>query len=96
MPKIISKDWYPEPIEDAIINILVQNRGEMLSTDLFRKLAMEFEDFTRVKMKKIFFRLEVRSFIHVIPIKKDVLKIEISRNANFSKAMEMKVREFMH
>lgn len=84
------------PVDSEIINILIKNRGEILTTDLFRQLSLVYKDFTRVEMQDVLFRLEVRSFIHVSIIKKDVSKIEISRNGAFSDSIYREIRTFLH
>jgi len=88
--------WNSEPIENEIIYALIDNRGEMLTTDLLRKLSNKYEDFTRADLMKHLFKLEVRSFIHVVGIKKDVSKIEISKYGQFSDEIRKKIKEFMH
>ena len=88
--------WNAEPIENEILYALIDNRGEMLTTDLQRKLTNMYEDFTRADLMKHLFNLEVRSFIHVVGIKKDVSKIELSRHGQFSDEVRKKIKEFMH
>lgn len=88
--------WNSEPIENEIIYALIDNRGEMLTTDLQRKLSNMYEDFTKKDLMKHLFKLEVRSFIHVVGIKKDVFKIEINKNGQFSDEIRKKIKEFMH
>jgi len=88
--------WNSVPIENEIINALIDNRGEMLTTDLQRRLSNMYEDFTRADLMKQLFRLEVRSFIHVVGIKKDVSKVEINKNGQFSEEIRRKLKEFMH
>jgi Fe2+ or Zn2+ uptake regulation protein len=84
------------PIDTEIINILIKNRGEILSTDLYRQLSLTYKDITRAEMQDVLFRLEVRSFIHVSIIKKDVSKIEISRHGAFSDSVYREIRTFLH
>ncbi|MHA1717914.1 MAG: hypothetical protein ACTSWX_03270 [Promethearchaeota archaeon] len=88
--------WNSVPVENEIINALIDNRGEMLTTDLQRKLSNMYEDFTRVDLMKHLFRLEVRSYIHVVSIKKDVSKVEINKNGQFSDQIRKKIKTFMH
>ena len=84
------------PIDTEIINILIKNRGEILTTDLFRQLSLTYKEITRAEMQDILFRLEVRSFIHVSIIKKDVSKVEISRHGAFSDSVYREIRTFLH
>lgn len=91
-----SKSWKIRPLENEIINLLVHNRGEMLTSDLLRQLSNQYQDFLRSDLMDALFNLEVRSYIHVTPIKKDVSKIEISRNGNFSDEIKNELRKFMH
>ncbi len=88
--------WNSIPIEYEIINALIDNRGEMLTTDLQRKLSNMYEDFSRTDLMKHLFRLEVRSFIHVVGIKKDVSKVEINKNGQFTEEIRKRIKEFMH
>lgn len=91
-----TKVWQPIPLEKEIVQLLLTNRGELLTSDLYRQLANKFQDFAKSEMMEALFKLEVRSYIHVIPIKKDVSKIEISRNARFTDEIKAEVRKFMH
>ncbi len=84
------------PIDTEIINILIKNRGEILTTDLYRQLSLIYKDLTRAEMQDVLFRLEVRSFIHVSIIKKDVSKVEISRHGAFSDSVYREIRTFLH
>jgi len=84
------------PIDTEIINILIKNRGEILTTDLYRQLSLTYKDITRAEMQDVLFRLEVRSFIHVSIIKKDVSKVEISRHGAFSDSVYREIRTFLH
>ena len=88
--------WNSEPVESEIIYALIDNRGEMLTTDLLRKLSNKYDDFSRADLMKQLFKLEVRSFIHVVGIKKDVSKIELSKHGQFSDEIRKKMKEFMH
>ena len=88
--------WNSVPVENEIINALIDNRGEMLTTDLQRKLSNMYEDFTRADLMKHLFQLEVRSYIHVVSIKKDVSKVEINKNGQFSDQIRKKIKTFMH
>ena len=92
----MAKKWQSTPIDTEIINILIKNRGEILTTDLYRQLSLIYKDITRVEMTDVLFRLEVRSFIHVSIIKKDVSKIEISRHGSFSDEIYREIRTFLH
>ena len=84
------------PIDTEIINILIKNRGEILTTDLYRQLNLIYKDITRNEMQQVLFQLEVRSFIHVSMIKKDVSKVEISRHGAFSDSIYREIRTFLH
>lgn len=88
--------WNALPIENEIIYALIDNRGEMLTNDLLRKLSNMYEDFSRADMMKHLFKLEVRSFIHVVGIKKDISKIELNKHGQFSDEIRKKMKEFMH
>ncbi len=92
------KTWKNVPIEDEILLNLItkKNRGEMLTTDLYRKLKLSYNNFSFGDLMDILFKLEVRGFIHVIPIKKTVSKVEISRNARFSPDIRRKIKNFIH
>ncbi len=86
--------WKYHPIENEIINTLLnpENRGEMLTTDLFRMLSNKYQDFTRGSLNQLLFKLEVQGMIFVVPIKKEVSKIEINKNAKFSDAIAKKLK----
>ena len=88
--------WNSTPIENEILYALIENRGEMLTTDLQRNLSNMYEDFTRADLMKQLFKLEVRSFIFVMGIKKDVSKIELNKNGQFSDELRKRIKEFMH
>ena len=92
------KKWKKVPMEDEILLSLLtkENRGEMLTSDLYRKLKLIYRDLSYADLMSILFKLEVRSFIHVIPIKKTVYKIEINRNARLSPFIMKKVKNYMH
>ncbi len=91
-----SKTWKSIPLEKEIITIIIDNRGEILTTDLLRLLSNKYQDFLKYDLNDILFKLEVRSYIHVIPIKKDVNKIELNRYGKFSEELMKKIRKFMH
>jgi len=76
--------WRSKPIENEIILTLVKNRGEMLTNDLYRVLNNTYQDFGMPELMDLLFRLEVRSYIYVVQIKKDVWKIEINPKAHLS------------
>lgn len=76
--------WRSKPIENEIILTLVKNRGEMLTNDLYRILNNTYQDFGMPELMDLLFRLEVRSYIYVVQIKKDVWKIEINPKAHLS------------
>ena len=86
--------WKYHPIENEIINTLLnpENRGEMLTTDLFRMLSNRYQDFTRGSLNQLLFKLEVQGMIFVVPIKKEVSKIEINKNGKFSDNMAKKLK----
>ena len=88
--------WQPKPIESGIFEILIKNRGEILTTDLFRQLKNEYKSITLSELHDMLFRLEVRSFIHLIDIKRGESKVEINRHAQFSHEYRKKVSTFMN
>lgn len=90
------KKWNSIPVENEIIAALVKNRGEILTNDLLRQLGNKYQDFTKAELDEFLFKLEVRSFIYVIPIKKDVSKIEINPRADFSNEIMEEIRKFKH
>jgi len=90
------KKWNSIPVENEIISILVKNRGEMLTSDLLRQLSNKYQDFTRTDLDQALFKLEVRSFIFVVSIKKDVSKVEINPRGNFSHQIMAEIRKFTH
>jgi hypothetical protein len=92
MPQKIDT-WRSKPIENEIILNLIRNRGEMLSTDLYRNLSNLYQDFSMMDMMDFLFRLEVRMMINVIQIKRDVLKIEIAPKAPLSKDMDELIKK---
>ncbi len=96
MTMVGRKQWRSRPVENEIFEILIKNRGEMLTPDLFRQLKMTYKNITLAELNDILFRLEVRSFIYLITIKKGVSKVEISRYARFSNEMRKEVQKFMH
>ncbi|MHA1584601.1 MAG: hypothetical protein ACTSVU_07365 [Promethearchaeota archaeon] len=89
-------NWKAIPVQNEIISILIKNRGEILTTDLLRQLNLIYNDITIVDLRKILFKLEVRSFIHVIDIKKNVYKIEFNRYAHFSDSVLRQIKEFKY
>ena len=89
------RSWRAMPLQNEIINILVKNRGEILTTDLLRQLKLNNKDITRTELQDMLFRLEVKSFIYLIEIKKGESKIEISPYARFSNGVRKRVQEFM-
>ena len=90
------KKWNSIPVENEIIALLIKNRGEILSNDLLRQLINKYQDFTKADLDEFLFKLEVRSFIYVIPIKKDVSKIEINPKGNFSNEIFEEIKKFTH
>ncbi|WP_457557750.1 hypothetical protein [Candidatus Harpocratesius sp.] len=90
------KKWNSVPIENEIISILIKNRGEILTSDLLRQLGNKYQDFTKADLDEFLFKLEVRSFIFVIAIKKDVSKVEINSRGNFSQPVLQEIRKFTH
>jgi hypothetical protein len=94
MPKVES--WKSIPVESEIILTLIRNRGEMLTTDLYRYLTTVYEDFSKEVMMDYLFRLEVRSIVSVVQIKKDVMKVEIGRKAPLTEDLQAKIRDFRH
>ena len=91
-PKV--ETWQSVPIENEIITMLLNNRGELLTSDIHRTLANSYEDFSRNDLMDLLYRLEVRGFIYVTPIKKDVAKIEIRRNGKFSNEVLKQIQRF--
>jgi Fe2+ or Zn2+ uptake regulation protein len=89
------RKWRSMPVENEIFSILIKNRGEILTTDLLRQLKLTYKDITRSELQDTLFRLEVRSFIYLIEIKKGEFKIEISPFARFSNGIRKQVQEFM-
>ncbi len=92
------REWQKIPLSDEILLNLMseENRGEMLTTDLYRKLKLEFPNLTHSDLMDELFHLEVRGFVHVIQIKKNVSKIEINRNANLTQEIREKIRNYIH
>ena len=90
------KKWRSKPVENEIFEILIKNRGEILTTDLYRQLKMTYKNITPTELNDILFRLEVRSYIYLISIKKGVSKVEISKYARFSNEIRKEVQKFMH
>lgn len=90
------KKWNSIPVENEIISILLKNRGEILTSDLLRQLGNKYQDFTRSDLDSALFKLEVRSFIFVVSIKKDVSKVEINPRGNFSQEIMVEIRKFTH
>lgn len=88
--------WNAIPIETEIITSLVKNRGEILSSDLFRQLGNKYQEFSKGEFDDALFKLETRSYIHVIPIKKDVMKIEINPNGNFTDEIKQELKKYRH
>ena len=88
--------WKAVPVEDQILLILLANRGEILNTELYRKLALIYQDFTRESLLDYLFRMEVRGYIFVVPIKKEVSKIEINKQGKFSQTIMKKIKAFSH
>ena len=89
------RQWKSMPVNNEIFNILIKNRGEILTKDLLRQLKLIYKDITRTELLDVLFRLEVRSFIYLIEIKKGESKIEISPYARFSNGVRKQVQEFM-
>ena len=96
MPVKKLETWKSATIQNEILLSLRRDRGEMLTTDLYRQLSQLYLDFTRTDLMDELFRLEVRGFVYVIPIKKDVMKVEIARTAKFSEFMQDEVKGFLH
>lgn len=92
---VARKQWRAKPVENEIIEILIKNRGEILTTDLFRQLKLTYKSLTLGELNEVLFRLEVRSFINLINIKKGVSKVEISRFARFSPEIRKEIQKFM-
>ncbi|MHA1672152.1 MAG: hypothetical protein ACTSYI_00865 [Promethearchaeota archaeon] len=90
------KKWNSIPVENEIISLLVKNRGEMLTSDLLRQLGNKYEDFSKKDLDGFLFKLEVRSYIFVIPIKKEVSKVEINPRGNYSHAIASEIKKFTH
>ena len=89
------KQWRSQPVNNEIIEILIKNRGEILTTDLFRQLKMIYKNLTISELNDKLFRLEVRSYIYLISIKKGVSKVELSKYARFSSEIRREVQKFM-
>ena len=98
MAKKSTEKWHPITIEHEIIASLLteENRGEMLNSDLFRKLQITYPSLTVKDMNKILFNLEVRSYIFVIPIKKNVSNIQITKNAPLSQEYKRLAETYTH
>ena len=90
------KQWRSQPVTNEIIQILIKNRGEILTPDLFRQLKMIYKNLTASELNDTLFRLEVRSYIYLINIKKGVSKVELSKYARFSNEVRKEVQKFMH
>ncbi len=86
--------WESKPIKNEIILNLVKNRGEMLTSDLYRILTNIYTDFTHNALMDCLFRLEVRGIIFVSLIKKDVYKVEINPRAHLSEDLMEQMRNF--
>ena len=95
MPRKI-ENWRSTPVESEIIHTVIRNQGEILTTDLLRYLSTLYDNFTKEEMMDILFRMEVRSYIQVVQIKKDVSKVELGRNPRLSDDLMAKVRAFRH
>ena len=92
MPKI--EIWRSKPIMNEIILALVRNHGEMLTTELYRNMCNTYEDFSQLDFMDFLFRLEVRGFIFVNPIKKDVLKVEINPRAHLTRELMEDIKKY--
>lgn len=88
--------WNSIPIENEIVGAIIKNHGEILTTDLFRQLMNKYEDLTKADLTDTLFRLEVRSYIIVIPIKKDVMRIELNPRAAFSEDIKKTIKDLIH
>ena len=88
--------WNSIPIENEIIGAIIRNHGEILTSDLFRQLMNKYEDLTKADLTDTLFRLEVRSYIIVIPIKKDVMRVELNPRASFSDDIKKTLKELTH
>ena len=90
------RKWNSIPVENEIITLLVKNRGEILTSDLLRQLGNKYQDFNKPDLDEFLFKLEVRSYIYVIAIKKDVSKVEINPRGNFSHEIAAEIKKFRH
>ena len=88
--------WNSIPLENEIIGAIIRNHGEILTSDLFRQLTNKYEDFTKADLTDTLFRLEVRSYIIVVPIKKDIMRIELNPRASFSDDIKRVMKDLIH
>jgi len=86
--------WNAIPLESEIITSLLKNRGEMLSTELFRQLTNKYAEFSKSDFDDALFKLETRSYIYVTSIKKDVQKVELNPNGNFTDEVKQELKKF--
>ena len=95
MPRKI-ENWRSTPVENEIIHTIIRNQGEILTNDLYRYLTTLYDNFTKEELMDYLFRMEVRSYIQVVQIKKDVSKVELGRNPRLTDELMQKVRAFRH
>jgi hypothetical protein len=86
--------WQNKPVMNEVVISLIKNRGEMLTTDLYRTLSNAYQDFTWADLNDMLFRMECRGMIYVVPIKKDVSKVEINNRMHFSDEISEMIKKY--
>ncbi|MGQ4872651.1 MAG: hypothetical protein ACP6IY_01115 [Promethearchaeia archaeon] len=77
---IESYRWNQQPIVNALLDILIKNKGEILDKRLEELLKKEFPYINSVILEEIFMKLECQNVISVFRVSKTKKMIVLNKN----------------
>ena len=77
--------WNQRPIINAIIDILIKNKGEILDKRLEELLKKEFPYVNSIFLEEIFMKMEARNIIHVFRVSKSKKMIVFNKRTRMIK-----------
>ncbi len=76
------KLWNATPLKNLILYALIRNKGVVLDAELLRLLQKDYNDLSEAKLSQTLMQLEVPGLIHVARIKKNLRRIELTKDGH--------------
>ena len=78
--KYLSKIWRVRPLYTIIVEFLLEKRGAIIDTALFKALKKNDEDLSFRALNKTLMKLEIEGLIHVSRLTKNKKHVELVKS----------------